>query len=65
MVIGAIMIDLFVNYTFGAMHYQAAPYQSRAEALTALTNIRRQPGVSNAWLGRSRFYYRRLMVRAA
>ena len=62
---GGVMIDLFVNYTVGARHFQAGPYRSREQALIALTNIRRQPGVSNTWLGRSRFYYRKLIVEAA
>jgi hypothetical protein len=59
------VMSLFVNYTVGARHFQAFPYRSRGQALIALTNIRRQPGVSNTWLGRSRFYYRKLVVEAA
>jgi hypothetical protein len=59
------MIDWFVNYTIAAKHYQAGPYKSRAQALTVLAKIRQQPGVSNTWLNRSRFYYRKLIVRAA
>jgi len=62
---GGVMIDLFVNYTVGTKHFQAGPYRSREQALIALTNIRRQQGVSNTWLGRGRFYYRKQVVRAA
>jgi hypothetical protein len=61
---GGVMIELFVNYTMGTKHFQVGPYRSREEALIALTNIRRQPGVSNTWLGRGRFYYRK-QVKAA
>ena len=59
------MIEWFVNYTVGVKHYQADPYPSRVQALTALGDIRRQPSVSNTWLSRSRFYYRKLTARAA
>ena len=59
------MTDLFVNYTLGAKHFQAGPYRSLAQALIALTNIRRQQGVSNTWLGKGRFYYRKQVVMAA
>jgi hypothetical protein len=59
------MIEYFVNYSVGVGHFQAGPYDSRAQALIALESIKSQPSVSNAWLGRSRFYYRKLITRAA
>jgi hypothetical protein len=54
------VIDLFVNYTIEAKHYQAGPYIACASP-----NCAQPPGVSNTWLGRSRFYYRKLIVRLA
>jgi hypothetical protein len=59
------MTDLFVNYTLGAKHFQAGPYRSLEQAMIALTNIRRQQGVSNTWLGKGRFYHRKHVVMAA
>jgi hypothetical protein len=57
--------EFFVNYAFASEQCQAGPYRSRAEAVAAMERIRRRRGVSDVWLGRHRFFYRKLVNRAA
>jgi hypothetical protein len=58
---GRSMVEFFVNYTVGSKQYQAGPYTSRAQARVGMDSISRSGGVSDVWIGRSRFFYRKLV----
>jgi hypothetical protein len=43
--------QFYINYSLNGEHYIVGPYHTRRFAMSHLDDLRRQPGVSNVYLG--------------
>ena len=41
----------YINYSLNGEHYSIGPYQTRRFTMSHIDDVRRQPGVSNVFLG--------------
>jgi hypothetical protein len=46
--------EFFINYSQNGEHYSIGPYHTRRFAMSHIDDVRRQPGVSNVYLRRTR-----------
>ena len=43
--------QFYINYSLNGEHYAIGPYHTRRFAMSHIDDVRRQPGVSNVYLG--------------
>jgi hypothetical protein len=43
--------EFYINYSQNGKHYSIGPYHTRRFAMSHIEDVRRQPGVSNVYLG--------------
>ena len=43
--------QFYINYSLNGEHYAMGPYHTRRFAMSHIEDVRRQPGVSNVYLG--------------
>jgi hypothetical protein len=43
--------QFYINYSLNGEHYSIGPYHTRRFAMSHIDDVRRQPGVSNVFLG--------------
>ena len=43
--------QFYIKYSLNGEHYSIGPYQTRRFAMSHIDDVRRQPGVSNVYLG--------------
>jgi hypothetical protein len=43
--------QFYINYSLNGEHYSMGPYHTRRFAMSHIEDVRRQPGVSNVYLG--------------
>ena len=43
--------QFYINYSLNGEHYSMGPYHTRRFAMSHIDDVRRQPGISNVYLG--------------